>query len=415
MPENLFRFDLLPIEDASIGKCNSHNILFKPTNIRKIRYICTQMRRYLTLIALLLLCLSAGAQKKQVLASLPELSKKSIERIDLDNDGDIDALKIVLTDGTILLWLDDDDDMTDKDETGDLDNDCILLDRNHDGKYDMVIKYCDVRGNDQADHMLIADYAAGKERLYWIIDDGKEGLFNCIDWKKLDPKRWAKDGLSVFYSTDSGNTSFIRSNCSSLQMKNLSIGKENPFIFYDAENDGLTEMTVRIFDDKLSGKASSMEICWDLGNDNLDEETFDYDLKMTYSAKDGGFDYSNCIHPLKNMRGLPEADKFFPDARIRTITQLVYPDFKQALSLARNGNWNSVKMEIRRTSGGAFDVESDNDFSGGGLLFVSEGNLHLNGAQSVSPNGRKRTFNPLGMKYHKVLRKTRGCANQKAK
>ena len=50
-------------------------------------------------------------------------------------------------------------------------------------------------------------------------------------------------------------------------------------------------------------------------------------------------------HPLRNMRGLPEADRFFPDPRFRELAELIYPDHAAAYGLIfERGVWNRVNF-----------------------------------------------------------------------
>jgi len=66
--------------------------------------------------------------------ALPPIGAKIIYE-DLDNDGDPDILKTVTNGDVPVLWIDDDDDMKYGDVEGDTDSDCLLIDRNKDGKY----------------------------------------------------------------------------------------------------------------------------------------------------------------------------------------------------------------------------------------------------------------------------------------
>jgi hypothetical protein len=80
-------------------------------------------------------------------------------------------------------------------------------------------------------------------------------------------------------------------------------------------------------------------ITWDMDNDNGQGNEFDFDMSIKFSGP--GFDYSNQVHKFKNMRGLPDADKFFYDARWRQNDELIYPDQNVAYQKVFNeGKWN---------------------------------------------------------------------------
>ena len=62
-----------------------------------------------------------------------------VEYLDLDGDGDPDVIKSITINDTPVLWIDDDDDMQYGDLEGDTDSDCLLIDRNRDGKYGNLV------------------------------------------------------------------------------------------------------------------------------------------------------------------------------------------------------------------------------------------------------------------------------------
>ena len=83
------------------------------------------------------------------------------EYIDLDGDGDPDILKTVTVNNTPVMWIDDDDDMRYGDIEGDTDSDCLLIDRNKDGKYggigDLIIDWVDTNHDGKCDMQVVAE------------------------------------------------------------------------------------------------------------------------------------------------------------------------------------------------------------------------------------------------------------------
>ena len=358
------------------------------------------------------------------------------EYLDLNGDGRPDAIRSMTIDEIPVLWLDDDGDMKRGDLEGDMDNDCLLVDRDKDGVYDLVVKYADLNGDGKADLQLIADYPK-EERRGWpnghymiVLDTDGDGEFNYINWNTMKLECWEKYGMSDFYTDYHGNTAFIKIHTSTDQMEDLRINWENPFLFYDPDGDGLSEIAVRVLDDpvadpeaeaagfekkQVKGSANWVSIAYDLDNDNAPGNEFDFDCTIGFMGK--GFDYMDQKHPIRNMRGLPEADRFFIDPRFRELTELIYPAHKDVWNLIfERGSWQQVyfvfdedddcarwervefyypmdPFEIGRLKGGVDNHpqadcagdrgEWDLDNSGDGKLYVGrfDGRIHLYGAE----------------------------------
>lgn len=395
------------------------------------------LKRIITLCGLGLVCAALSAQPywNQNLKILPLRAPvcEDPEFLDLNGDGRQDAVKGHIADDVPILWLDDDGNMKEGALEGDTVNDCLLVDRDKDGAYDLVVKFADLTGNGVADMQLIMDYPVGERKTknhMFVFDDDKDGVFNYIDWSKLDLLCWEKNGISDFYTDYSGNSTFLKTHRISHTFKDLRYNWENPFLFYDYDGDGLTEMAVRFCDNPVPDPEAEKEgfektqykgwMGWfsmgiDMDNDNAPGNDFDFDMTLHYTAAKG-FNYSECVHPLRNMRGLPEADKFFPDPRFRLLTELIYPDRHQAFAKAFAGTWESARFvwdedddcgrwervelyenrdafPIGTRNGGVdnhpqADVsgdrgEWDEDFSGGGDIYLGrfDGRVHLYGAE----------------------------------
>lgn len=365
------------------------------------------------------------------------------EYIDLNGDGKPDAIKSMTHNNIPILWLDDDGNMTYNDLEGDTTNDCLLIDRNRDGIYggqgDLIIKWTDLDGDGIADIQFVMEYPATNTDEVWpnghymiVIDTDKDNIFNYINWNTFKLECWEKSGISDFYPDYSGQTAFMKMHASTYDIDDLRLNWENPFLFYDEDGDGLTEMAIRLLDSpphmkdsdlpntnefmQLTGKIDWVSIAVDLDNDNRPGNEFDFDFTIGFQGP--GFDYSDQVHKLKNMRGLPEADQFFMDSRFRKLTELIYPAHDKAYDLIfKRGVWNRVNFvfdedddcgrwervefcdnkdpfKVGRNRGG-FDNHSqadpsgdrgewDMDNSGGGKLYISrfDGRLHLYGAEN---------------------------------
>lgn len=362
------------------------------------------------------------------------------EFTDLDNDGDPDLMKYTTSNGFAVQWIDDDDDMKPTDLEGDTDNDCIMADIDKDGNYgshsDVIIDWVDTSNDGKADLQIYADFATEKDKdkpwgpghFMVNMDLDKDDIMNYVDWNNFKIRCWIHDGKADFFEDYSGHTLFLKIHASPQNINDLRLNWENPFLFYDVDKDGLTECAIRLLDrptygkpgDKyitiLTGKIDYVTMAYDLDNDNSPANPFDFD--MTITLRGGGFDYMDQVHRFPNLRGLPEADKFFMDPRMRQLEDFIYPDHDNALNLVFNrGKWNEAWLvydedddcerwervelldpkepyTIGARKGGLDDNpqadpvgdrgEWDLDNSGNGNIYISQldGKIHLFGAEN---------------------------------
>lgn len=360
---------------------------------------------------------------------------------DLDGDGDPDIIYSVTINNTPILWIDDDDDMEKRDFEGDTDSDCLLIDVNKDGKYcdhsDAAIDWVDSNGDGISDMQVFIDNQGEKERggahYMWVIDTDHDNIFNYIDWNTFELRAWLHDGRSNFLEDYVGQSIFLKAHKSTYDMNDVRLNWENPFLFFDHDDDGLTEMAYRGLDrpqDRehgfTEGKISYAAFSIDMDNDNSPGNEFDYDMSFRFKGDGKGYDYMDQVHKFDNKR-VAEADKFFKDPRWRQLTELIYPGFDSALDLTYNrGEWDNVyfvydedddcerwervefydpmdpfkvggrKREDKEStySGGGLDNnlqadaigdrgEWDMDNSGNGNIYISkfDGRIHLFGAE----------------------------------
>ena len=358
--------------------------------------------------------------------------------IDLDGDGDPDILRTVTANGIPVQWIDDDDDMQYGDLEGDSDNDCLMIVRNKDGVYggygDLIIDWVGEDEDGNPAMQVVVDnipeanrMKTGNGHYMWVVDTDKDDVFNYIDWNTFTLRCWIHNGLSDFYEDYNGKSTFMKIHSTTERVNDVRMNWENPFLFYDPDNDGLTEMAIRFCDSpkivKENGQANSVlsgDIDWvsvsmDTDNDNAPGNEFDFDMTIHFTGP--GFNYENQKHINKNLRGLPEADTFFLDARWRKLPELLYPDHDAAWDLTfKEGKWDKgwvtydedvdcnrwerVELYLPRDpfkvgknqggidNNGQADPagdrgEWDEDNSGHGQLYVSpiDGKIHLYGAE----------------------------------
>ncbi|MFC1763733.1 hypothetical protein ACFL6U_16870 [Planctomycetota bacterium] len=286
--------------------------------------------------------------------------------IDLDKDGDPDIIRSITIYNTPVQWIDDDDDLKEGDLEGDTDSDCVMIDVNKDGKYgdrgDIAIDWIDTDGDGKADMQVFVENTKVEEQrrvgpghYMWVLDTDNDNVFNYIDWNTFELRAWLHEGTSNFLEDYNGQSTFLKVHASTYYMADVRLSWENPFLFFDPDNDGLTEMAVRVIDRNTSrgrdakttpdgprthGKVSMIALTYDMDNDTVPENEFDYDISFRFKGK--GFNYMDQVHTFKNTR-LVEADSFFIDPRWRQVSELIYPDHDSILDLTYNrGDWEEI-------------------------------------------------------------------------
>lgn len=368
----------------------------------------------------------------------PASEKHKPQYIDLNGDGKPDVLRTVTSAGIPVQWIDDDGTMKYGDTEGSTTNGCLMIDVNRDGIYggygDLIIDWVAADENGNPAMMAIVENCKEDEKLksrghyMWLIDTDNDGIGGCIDWNTLQLRNWLHGGTSKFLTDYHGQTAFLKMHESPDKINDPRLNWETPFLFYDPDGDGLTEMTIRLLDTPehkieggkrnayLKGRIDWVSISWDMDNDNAPGNEFDLDMTLHFKGPD--FDYTDQRHTNSNMRGLPEADSLFMDARWRQMGELLYPDHNNAWNLIFNrgkwseawftydedddcNRWERVEMyqplnpfkagswkggiDNNAQSDPAGDRgEWDRDNSGGGRLYVSrfDGRIHLYGAES---------------------------------
>lgn len=378
------------------------------------------------------------------------VAKFNVKMMDLDKDGDADLLYYSINNDIPVVWIDDDDDMKWTDKEGDADSDCLLIDRNKDGlfagPYDFCIDWCDENKDGKADIQVIVNNGDPNKRggfdwstdLMYVMDDDKDQIMHYIDWNAINMLAWEHHGSSNFYEDYHGNSTFLKMSANTFRIEDLRYSWENPFLFYDNDNDGLSEMAIRFvnaptfrskenanttfknidtsYDAHFNGRMDYVGITWDLDNDNAPGNEFDFDMSLL--LKGPGIDYNNQHHKFNSLKGLGKQSEFlFYDKRWRQLDELIYPNRDSAWNLTfKKGEWNYCSLvvdedddcnrwervefyepkDLFKMGGGnggldnnlQADVigdrgEFDTDFSGKGKLYIGafDGRIHLYGAE----------------------------------
>ena len=118
----------------------------------------------------------------------------------MDGDGDPDLLQTLTINNFPVQWIDDDDDMKEGDLSGDLDSDCLMIDRNRDGiyggPYDLIVDWNDENGDNIADMQVIADQLSLDDNKVYpghymiMLDLDNDQIFNYINWDTFELEAW---------------------------------------------------------------------------------------------------------------------------------------------------------------------------------------------------------------------------------
>jgi hypothetical protein len=317
-------------------------------------------------------------QQTQLIPWRPSFEITKLQYVDLDKDGDPDIISCFINDTIPVVWIDDDDDMKQGDWEGDTDNDCLLIDRNRDGIFagpmDFSIDWSDEDGDGKADIQLIINNAGTKVRNYfdwgadymYVIDVDKDQIMHFVNWNDIMMRAWEHNGHANFYKDYHGNSTFLKMHASSFRISNLAYNWENPFLFFDTDRDGLTEMAIRLVDTpefrspKQNGnsvfgaidssydvlftrKINYAAITWDLDNDNAAGNEFDFDMSILFKGK--GFTYDDQGHRFSSIKGIKGEEKYFFDHRWRNINELFFPDRDTAYQLIfSRGDWQECRL-----------------------------------------------------------------------
>ncbi len=300
-----------------------------------------------------------------------DLSK--IKYYDFDKDGDIDALEYSVK-GIHTLWIDDDDDMKNGDMEGDMDNDCLCIDKDNDGVFagpwDFCVDFRDTNNDGIADIETVIENGDPTIRgqwdwnsnLVWFFNDKKDNKFAYIDWDKILHRGWEHNAHCNFLTDYSGQTMFTKMSVSSFRINDLRYSWENPFIFYDEAGKGFSNMSIRFVEDPIfrnkpshiegpkedkcfdnldknidvvfKGKIDAAYISLDIDKDAGPTKEFNFDMTLMFKGK--GYNYSNDKYPLGGPDGLKDADKFLYDARWRHLKELIFPPRDSAWSIIFN-------------------------------------------------------------------------------
>ena len=288
-----------------------------------------------------------------------------IVRLDINGDGKPDILERWWN-GKRVRWLDENGDLSPTDTRGDQVADVMQIDKNGDGIYDSAldinIKWADNDGDGRADLEAFVtqgrEWAHGKwdpAESHWMvfIDVEKDGVLGWLDWQNYDfgNDNWGYTDKTDWLPDYNGNSIFLKVHRPPQSLPDPRLNWENPFAFYDFDNDGLSEMAMRWLDpvpalDKqgmtnLTGVLSEAFVTFDLDNDSTKGNETDYDMSLR-GAGGPGVPYRTMVHKYPALKGNPKFDGCFQWNNWRKIDELLYMPHDKSWDAFFTAGWKTM-------------------------------------------------------------------------
>lgn len=301
-------------------------------------------------------------------SQLPSTPNKFPLYTDLDNDGDPDVIELWWNEKR-LRWLDEDDDASANDVWGDLQNDSLQVDMDGDGFYDgpsdYNVKWADRDDDGIADIQLFSrnpaegfDWVFAKsDAIYFVmIDPDNTGVLTDIDWADLSVS-WTRFDKGPNWRTNyHGNSTFLKEHAPIWSVENPQYSWENPFLFYDWDDDGLSEMSIRVADQRqfdkndrnrlrFDGIVDEAWLSYDIDNDSGRDNEMDYDFTLNVAGKPG-LDYRDQRHDYPQVKAPDWVLPYYRNAKWRQQTQFVYLDRKDAVNSLFNAQWKRAYLTV---------------------------------------------------------------------
>jgi len=287
-----------------------------------------------------------------------------IVRLDIDHDGKPDILERWWN-GKRVRWLDENHDMLPTDTRGDQVGDVLQIDNNGDGLYDgptdIDVKWADNDHDGRADLEAFVTqppewgpdkWSAADSHWMIFIDVEKDSVLGWVDWTKFDfgDDNWGYTGCCDWLPDYNGDAIFLKVHRPPQSLPDPRLNWENPFAFYDFDNDGVSEMAMRWLDpvpplekDKtnLTGVLSEAFVTFDIDNDSTKGNETDYDMTLR-GAGGPGVPYRSMVHKYPALKGDPRFNDCFQWNNWRQIDELLYMPHDKSYDAFFTAGWKTM-------------------------------------------------------------------------
>ena len=284
-----------------------------------------------------------------------------IVRQDKDGDGKPDIIERWWN-GKRVRWLDENGDMQPGDTRGDQVADVLQVDMDGDGNYDGLsdinVKWADTDGDGIPDvqafvvqpdkwNDTMMPWAHGIWMVFQNFD--KKGVLGWMDWQKFNFDCWGHTGKTDWLPNYGGHSVFLKIHSPVFALNDPRLNWENPFAFYDFDDDGAPEMAIRWLDPPksepgkidLTGHFNEAFVTMDLDNDSGKDNETDYDMTLR-GAGGPGVDYTDMKMPLPGFHGNPKFDSCFQHNNWRHIDEVFYMPVNKAYDAFFSTKWQTM-------------------------------------------------------------------------
>ena len=404
---------------------------------------------FLLLIATIMPNLLPGGQEAPVLPRETDLESprrsqlgaqahERIHRVDLDDDGDPDTCERWWH-GKRIRWIDENDDATAHEVMPDGLGDALQIDVDgdsyYDGPSDLTLKWWDKDGDAIADIEIYQENPgpaqtkafAGSSHFFVSINLDQSGRFSGIDWRKLRTDFAGYQNKVNWRPNYHGNAIFLKEHMPVWAIEDPHKNWENPFLLWDPDDDGCSEVSMRVTDTRrfvgpgqnrvdFDGIADEVWISYDIDNDASRDNEKDHDLTV-YFGGGSGIDYRGDAHHFPGLAAPAWALPFYRHPEWRKLDQFFFLPHAQAMERTFSTRWGKAYLTFDEDDdchrwervellypGDLYVLEHgnpasvirhnqadtlgdrgewDEDFSGGGNLYLAtwSGGIHLLGAE----------------------------------